>query len=260
VWEPVPAPQALADPIAARHEGRGVVISGGTAGIGLAAARRLAAEGAAVWIMGRHTDSVARALGEVAAAGGGACDVTQELEVEQAITQARQRLGTIDAVFVSASVPGEARDVLTMSVEELRRVLDVNLTGAFLVARAAARVMPRGSAIVFNASAAGLVAEPNRADFAASKAGVILLAKSMAIDLAPRGIAVTAICPGDVRTRSVEQQLGDPLVAAEHLDRIPAARIAEPEEIAGIVSFLCSPDAAYLTGAAIPVDGGRSAR
>ena len=254
------APQALAEPSSGRHQGRGIVISGGTAGIGLATARRFAKEGASVWIMGRQTDSVARALGEVAATGGVACDVTQEFDVEQAIALARDRLGSIDAVFVSAAIPGEGREVLSMSVEEFRRVLDVNLTGAFLVARAAARVMPPGSAIVFNASVYGLIAEPGRADFAASKAGVILLAKSMALDLEPRGITVTAICPGDLRTRSVEQRPGDPLVSAERLPRIPVDRVAEPDEIAGIVSFLCSPDAAYLTGAAIPVDGRRTAR
>ncbi len=213
-----------------------------------------------MWIMGRQTDSVARALGEVAATGGAACDVTQELEVEQAIAQARDRLGSIDAAFVSAGVPGEGREVLSMSVEQFRRVLDVNLTGAFLVARAVARAMGPGGAIVFNASVHGLVAEPGRADYAASKAGVILLAKSMALDLAPRGITVTAICPGDIHTRSVEQRPGDPLVSAEHLARIPVGRVAELDEIAGIVSFLCSPDAAYLSGAAIPVDGGRSLR
>lgn len=252
------APHALAERSGARHEGRGIVISGGTAGIGLAAARRLASEGASVWIMGRQTDSVARALGEVAAVGGAACDVTREFDVEQAIALARDRLGTIDAAFVSASVPGEGREVLSMSVEQFRRVLDVNLTGAFLVARAAARAMGRGGAIVFNADVCGMVAEPGRADFAVSKAGVILLAKSMALDLAPLGIAVTAICPGDARTRSVEQRLGDPLVSAELLARIPVGRIAEPDEIAGIVSFLCSPEAAALTGAAIQVGGGRA--
>jgi NAD(P)-dependent dehydrogenase (short-subunit alcohol dehydrogenase family) len=245
--------------LARRHEGRGVVISGGTAGIGLAAARRLVAEGASVWIMGRQTDSVARALGEVQVAGGCACDVTQELEVEAAVSQARARLGAIDVAFVSASVPGQGRDVMAMSVEDFRRVCDVNLVGAFLFARAAARSMSSGGAIVFNASVNGLVAEPAMADYNASTAAVISLAKTMALDLAPRGIMVTAICPGDVRTRSTEERLKDPLVSAEHLARIPAGRIAEPEEIAGLVSFLCTPEAAYLTGAAIPADGGRSA-
>lgn len=211
-----------------------------------------------MWIMGRQTESVARALGEVAAVGGCACDVTQELEVEGAISQARARLGAIDAVLVSASIPGEQRDVMALSVEEFRRVCDVNLVGGFLVARAGARSMSSGGSIVFNASVNGLVAEAGMADYNASKAGVISLAKTMALDLAPRGIAVTAICPGDVRTRSTEERLKDPLVSAEHLARIPVGRIAEPDEIAGLVSFLCTPDAAYLTGAAIPVDGGRS--
>ena len=259
LWSPVAAPQALAEPLPSRHEGRGVVISGGTAGIGLAAARRFVAEGALVWIMGRQTDSVARALDEVGAVGGCACDVTQELEVDAALADARARLGSIDAVFVSASVPGERRDVISMSVEDFRRVVDVNLTGAFLVARAAARAMTAGGAIVFNGSVNGLVAEPGRADHAASKAGVILLAKTMALDLARRGIAVTAICPGDVRTRSTEERFADPLIAAEHLARVPAGRLGDPDEIAALVSFLCSPDAAYLTGSAIPVDGGRTA-
>lgn len=236
-----------------------MLISGGTAGIGLAVARRFVAEGASVWIMGRRTESVARALGDVAVAGGSACDVTQELDVESAVATARSRLGSIDAVFVSAAVPGEGRDVLSLSVEEFRRVVDVNLTGAFLVARAAARAMGDGGAIVLNASVSGLVAEARRADYAASKAAVIMLAKSMAIDLAPRGITVTAICPGDVRSPELDLRLADPLAAAEHLGRIPVGRIAEPDEVAGLVSFLCGPDATYLTGAAIPVDGGRAA-
>jgi NAD(P)-dependent dehydrogenase (short-subunit alcohol dehydrogenase family) len=259
LWSPVPAPQALAEQLPPHHLGRGVVISGGTAGIGLAVARRLVAEGARVWIMGRRTDSVARALDEVGAIGGCACDVTQEVEVEGALADAHARLGSIDGAFIGASVPGERRSATEMSVEDFRRVLDVNLTGAFLVARGAARVMAPGGSIVFNGSANGFVAEPGRADHAASKAGVILLAKTMAIDLAPQGIAVTTICPGDIRTRSTEERLADPLIAAEHLARIPAGRLGEPDEIAALVTFLLRAEAAYLTGAAIPVDGGRTA-
>lgn len=213
-----------------------------------------------MWVMGRSTDSVARALGEVGAAGGCVCDVTQELEVERAIAEARARLGAVDAAFISAATPGEDRDVLALSVDEFRRVVEVNLTGAFLVARAAARAMSPGGAVVFNASVNGLVAEPRMADYGASKAGVIMLAKTMALDLAPRGITVTAVCPGDVRTASTEARMADPLIAAEHLAQIPAGRMGEPDEVAGVVSFLCSPDAAYLTGAVIPIDGGRTAR
>lgn len=259
LWSPVAAPQALAEPLPPHHLGRGVVISGGTAGIGLAVARRLVAEGARVWIMGRGTESVARALDEVGAVGGCACDVTQEVEVEGALADAQARLGSVDGAFVGASVQGDGRDVLGMSVDGFRRVLEVNLIGAFLVAREAARTMAAGGSIVFSGSVNGQVAEPGRADHAASKAGVILLAKTMALDLAPRGIAVMTICPGDIRTRSTEERLADPLVGAEHLARIPAGRLGEADEVAALVSFLLRPDAAYLTGAAIPIDGGRTA-
>ena len=240
-----------------RHEGRGVLISGGTSGIGLAAARRFAEEGAQVWIMGSREETLARALGEVAATGGSCCDVADEQAVENAVARARAALGAIDVAFVNAGIDGEGKGVLDLSAGHFRRVLDVNVVGAFLVARAAARRMPRGGAIVVNASVNGVRAEAGFADYNASKAAAILLAQTMALDLADRGIAVTAICPGYVPTRMTKPHLDDPKLRNEILAAIPAGRLGTPEEVAAIVSFLATPEAGYMTGSRIGIDGGR---
>jgi NAD(P)-dependent dehydrogenase (short-subunit alcohol dehydrogenase family) len=240
-----------------RHEGRAVLISGGTSGLGLAAARRFAADGARVWILGSRDETVAAALAQVEVAGASACDVADEEAVEGAVAIARAELGPIEVAFVNAGIDGEGKNVLELSAAAFRRVLDVNVVGAFLVARAAARDMPRGGAIVVNASVNGVRAEPGFADYNASKGAAILLARTMALDLADRGIAVTAICPGYVRTRMTEPYLDDPRLAAEILREIPAGRFGAPEEVAALVSFLASPEAAYMTGSTVGIDGGR---
>jgi NAD(P)-dependent dehydrogenase (short-subunit alcohol dehydrogenase family) len=239
--------------------GRKVIVSGGTSGIGEATARRLAGDGASVWILGSSSRSVQAALGRLSdtVTGGCACDVSDEAAVERVVAEAHEALGGIDGAFVNAGIDGAGDGVLELAARHFRRVLEVNVLGAFLVARAAARAMPAGSAIVVNASVNGLRPERAFADYNASKAAAISLAQTMALELSERGITVTAICPGYVHTPMTERYLDDPDTAAELLAAIPAARFGRPEEVAGLVSFLLSADAAYMGGAVISIDGGR---
>jgi NAD(P)-dependent dehydrogenase (short-subunit alcohol dehydrogenase family) len=237
-----------------------MLISGGTSGIGLATARRLVGAGSRVFVLGASEGSVAAALGELAAgaAGGCACDVSSDAEVERATRRALEFLGRLDAVFVNAGIDGQARPALELDVEHFRRVLEVNLLGAFLVARAAAREM-RGGALVLNASVNGLRAEANFADYNASKGGVVMLARTLALELGSKGFWVTAVCPGYVRTRMTASYLDDPATGRELRTAIPAGRFGEPDEVAALVAFLASPEASYMNGSIVTIDGGRSA-
>jgi len=218
-------------------DGKRVVVTGGSSGIGEATVRRFRDEGA-------HVTSIALD-GEIE------CDVA---DAEQ-VTAAFERVGDIDVLVANAGISIRA-PFLEIREEDWRRVLDVNLTGVFLCAQQAARRMDEG-VILMTASTNGLAGHENYADYNASKAGVILLARTMARELAPH-IRVNAVCPGYVLTPMQRAEYTDEMLAAANAT-IPLQRHAEPDEVAALFAFLASDDARYITGAAITIDGGETA-
>lgn len=237
-----------------------VFISGGTSGIGFACAERLLATGRDVFIVGSRQESVEAALAGLSGARGKVCDVADDAAVAEAFDQARDEVGPVTGVFVNAGVDGQAAPALELEAASFRRLLEVNVLGAFSVGRAGARQMVAEGApgsIVFNASVNALRPEHRFSDYNASKAAVVSVAQTMAIELAERQIAVTAICPGYVRTPMVEAYL-EGESSEQILAEIPLGRVAEPSEIARLVEFLLEAESAYLTGAVIPIAGGRN--
>lgn len=240
--------------------GARVIVSGGTSGIGGATAGLLAERGAEVWILGSREETVTRALAEIPGlAGGTACDVSDGTAVAAAFDTATRTLGGLDGAFVNAGIDGVGTSVLEIPAEAFKKVMDINVVGTFNVAKEAALAM-RGhdGRIVLNASVNGLRAERLFADYNASKAAVVSLTHTMALELAPEGIVVTSICPGYIPTRMTEQYIADEATATELLADIPARRFGTTTEVAELVCFLLSSSAGYMAGAVVSIDGGRS--
>jgi NAD(P)-dependent dehydrogenase (short-subunit alcohol dehydrogenase family) len=225
--------------------GKRVVVTGGTSGIGLATVERFRAEGAHVAaIADRDVDDPALL-----------CDVADAASVERAFARVDELLGGVDVLVANAGISIRS-PFLEIREEDWRRVLEVNLGGVFRCAQQAARRMEEG-VILVTASTNGLTGHELYADYNASKAGVILLARTMARELAPR-IRVNAVCPGYVLTPMQRAEYTDEMLAAVN-ERIPLKRHAEPEEIAALFAFLASDDARYITGAVVAIDGGETA-
>ena len=245
--------------------GKRVVVTGGSSGIGEATARRFLAEGAAVAILALPDDDLPQAAGRLAGlAGAIGVNVAHADDVERAFRDVDDILGGVDVLVANAGI-SIRRPFLEITADEWRRVVAVNLDGVFHCAQAAARRMtaerpdrrPDGGVILVTSSTNALVGHSFYADYNASKAGLLALVRTMALELAPH-VRVNAVCPGYVLTPMQRAEYTPEMLAA--MDRrLPLGRHADPDEIAALFAFLASDEAAYITGAAIPIDGGETA-
>jgi 3-oxoacyl-[acyl-carrier protein] reductase len=228
--------------------GRSVLVTGGNRGIGLAIARAFAEAGDAVAVTYRSGQPPDGVLGVKA-------DVTDGSSVDAAFAEAEAAHGPVEVAVANAGITRDQL-ILRMSDEDFAAVVDTNLAGAFRVARRAAKSMLRlkRGRLVFVSSVVALYGGPGQANYAASKAGLVGLARSLTRELGGRGITANVVAPGfidtDMTAALTEERRKDILTA------VPAGRFAAPEEVARVVRFLASEDAAYISGAVVPVDGG----
>jgi len=236
---------------------RVVLVTGGSRGIGLAVARRFQDAGDRVAVTFR-TKPPAGPEGRTEGATdllGLRCDVTSQADVDNAFDTVEEQWGPVEVLVSNAGVTRDSL-LLRMGEDTWQEVLDTNLTGAYRVVRRAVRGMVRAHAgrIVLVSSAAGFAGGPGQANYAASKSGLLGLARSLARELGSRGVTVNLVAPGPVATEMLDDVAQTRM--AELTAMVPLGRVATPEEVAAAVTFLASSEASYITGTVLPVDGG----
>ena len=236
-------------------KGKRVLITGGASGIGAATAARFLEEGSSVVVLDRDAQGRKKIQSQLPnLAGTVDADVSSLKQVEAAFAEAVRMMGGVDVLINNAGI-SIRHNFLDITPEEWDKIIAVNLTGVFYVAQTAARPMwERGNGVILHtASTNGIVGQPYYADYNATKAGVIELTKSMALELAPK-VRVCAVAPGYVLTPMQRAEYTDEMLAAVN-SKIPLRRHAQPEEIGALFAFLASDDAAYMTGHVYTIDG-----
>ena len=227
---------------------RSVLVTGGNRGIGLAIARRLAADGHKVAVTHRSSGAPEGLFGVQ-------CDVTDSESVDRAFSEVEEHQGPVEVLVANAGITDDTL-LMRMTEEQFSRVIDANLTGAFRVAKRANRAMLRArwGRMIFLGSVVGLAGGPGQINYAASKAGVVGMARSITRELGSRSITSNVVAPGFIETDMTAGLSADLHNQAKEF--IPLKRLGKAEDVAAVVSFLASEDSAYVSGAVIPVDGG----
>jgi NAD(P)-dependent dehydrogenase (short-subunit alcohol dehydrogenase family) len=242
-----------------------VLVTGGGSGIGRATCLRFADEGARVVLLERRSDT-GRATLRLLREGGRPAelvvgDVSREADVTRAVNTCVQRFGRLDVLVANAGSEGPMRDITAISLAEWDRLMAVNVRGVFLAAR---EVIPQmrsqgHGAIVVVSSNYAFVATPHSAAYCTSKGATLMLSRSLAVDLVGDNIRVNAVCPGNIDTPLYDRAMGQ-LTATPEEAKANVGRMGTPDEVAGVIAFLASADARYMTGSAVVVDYGEISR